>query len=135
MEYDKTSIPLMETNPPLHALVQRAGRQFVRVYPTYPDISTSRGPWVARVANHPPTFFASLTHLLFPAFSPAFRSSLFCDFSLIFLCPRLFLYLRLFNPCLNLFSPSRVFSFALSFAFSLLLSLSLSASYNFSCVF
>lgn len=44
VEYDKTSIPLMETNPPLRAPSppQRAGRQFVRVYPTYPDISTLR---------------------------------------------------------------------------------------------
>lgn len=35
----------------------RAGRQFVRVYPTHPDISTSR-PGVGRVANHPPTSFS-----------------------------------------------------------------------------
>jgi len=44
VEYDKTSIPLMETNPPLRAPSppRRAGRQFVRVYPTYPDISTLR---------------------------------------------------------------------------------------------
>lgn len=32
----------METNPPLRAPSYRRTRQFVRVYPTYPDISTSR---------------------------------------------------------------------------------------------
>lgn len=55
----------METNPPLRAPSHRpTARQFVRVYPTYPDISTSR-PGVARVANHPATF---LTFLI-PIFS------------------------------------------------------------------
>lgn len=70
----------METNPPLRAPShRRTARQFVRVYPTYPDISTSR-PGVARIANHPATFltylFLSLSrlHFIFP----------FYDFSFIF---------------------------------------------------
>lgn len=53
-----------DKSPSARDPLRRAGRQFVRVYPTHPDISTSR-PGVARVANHPPTFLTSLTHLFF----------------------------------------------------------------------
>lgn len=46
-----------DKSPSARDPLRRAGRQFVRVYPTHPDISTSR-PGVARVANHPPTSFS-----------------------------------------------------------------------------
>lgn len=76
----------METNPPLRA--PSAGRQFVRVYPTYPDISTLR-PGVARVANHPSTFPASLI--------PAFPLSVLTCILL-----RLFLHFSFSSPFVSL---------------------------------
>lgn len=71
-----------DKSPSARDPLRRAGRQFVRVYPTHPDISTSR-PGVARVANHPPTFLTSLTHLFFlHSILPFFDFSL--SLSLIF---------------------------------------------------
>lgn len=83
-EYDKTPIPLMETNPPtqarpcagsvvllslvllpsttysraVHVVAFAQQRQFVRVYPTHPDISTTPleadSPEDYAKPNHPP---------------------------------------------------------------------------------
>lgn len=94
---------------------RRAGRQFVRVYPTYLDISTSR-PGVARVANHLPTSFSppllilssrfltcvpsflSLTSFSLPLFSSfllfSYLSPFFFVFlSLLFVVPTLLIFL------------------------------------------
>lgn len=71
-----------DKSPSARDPLRHAGRQFVRVYPTYPDISTSR-PGVARVANHPPTSLTSLTHLLF-LLSHLHSILPFFDFLLIF---------------------------------------------------
>jgi len=90
--------------------LRRTGRQFVRVYPTHPDISTSR-PGVARVANHPLTFLTSFTHLLFLLFH--LHSILpFFDYSLIFFLS----YVFFFSPTFFLF----ILLFILFFLFSIL---------------
>lgn len=86
-----------DKSPSARALLRHASRQFVRVYPTYPDISTVR-PEVARVANHPPTFLTSLAYLLCP-FSLTWRSvPRFFDFLHFFLLFRPFCH-PLFYPC------------------------------------
>lgn len=105
-----------DKSPSARALLRRAGRQFVRVYPTYPDISTAR-PGVARVANHPPTFLTSslaysppaypfpLSHLhsIFPFFDFPFISSfhfISLSFVLAFIFPiSLFTSFRLSFRC------------------------------------
>lgn len=68
-----------DKSPSARALLRRAGRQFVRVYPTYPDISTW-WPGVARVANHPATSLTSLTHPLFLYFLTCISSFLSLTF-------------------------------------------------------
>lgn len=112
MEYDKTSIPLMETNPPLRAPShRRTARQFVRVYPTYPDISTSR-PGVAS-GSQSSSDLSHLPYLSFPlALSPAFHPSF------------LRLFLHFFPPLLSsslfLAISFRIFFHISQFTFSLL---------------
>lgn len=125
VEYDKTSIPLMETNPPLRAPSpppcppRRAGRQFVRVYPTYPDISTLR-PGGGLGSHHPPTFLSpslippslpscpTCIPLIFSLTSPSFSPFHLSIFILVFVWVFLFLLAR--HSSL-LYCPVTLFSF------------------------
>lgn len=121
-----------DKSPSARDPLRRAGRQFVRVYPTYPDISTSR-PGVARVANHPPTFLTSLTHFLFllshlHSILPFF--DFFLIFSFYFFIFSIFSFILLFIPFLLLFTfPFVVPIFPCLFSFSLLI-----ISYILSCI-
>lgn len=115
MEYDKTSIPLMETNPPLRAPShRRTARQFVRVYPTYPDISTSRpgggsGSQSSSDLSHLPysSFLLALSPVFYPCFLRLFlhfflllSSSFFFKLSLFVFS---FIFLISSSPLLPLF--------------------------------
>lgn len=120
MEYDKTSIPLMETNPPLRAPSYRRTRQFVRVYPTYPDISTSRpgggsGSQSSSDLSHLPYLSFLLASL--PCISSLFLSSTLPSF---------------FSPfIILLFFLSFLFSYFLSYFSFHLLSTTLFSLYSF----
>lgn len=116
-----------DKSPSARALLRRAGRQFVRVYPTYPDISTVR-PGVARVANHPPTSLAYPTTLPFSltcissflsfflslTFSLRFLLPSFLPFSPPFVCPPVYLSFVFFSSFLCATPPPSTLFLSLS---------------------